>query len=350
MIIKRYLARTMKEALNKIGEELGKEAVIISQRKIKRPGIKGFFSSKIFEVTAANDSKETSIKEKQDTGSSVLLKEVEEMKSMMSTLMVNSNKVAFQGTEEKTEIHNLLQDLDVEDEIIESIMDSLSKSESKEMWKDNLTEIFKGMLSVQVPTMEGTVALIGPTGVGKTTSIAKMAGKLALIDKKKVGLITVDTYRIGAVDQLKTYAEIMNIPFKVVFSIGEMESAVDSMKGCDVILVDTTGRSSKNTMQISELRAYIDKAKASETHLVISATTKNKDIKIITEGYKPLNYDYVIITKLDETSTYGSILNICYKAKAPISFITTGQNVPEDIKTPTENEVINLILGEISIC
>jgi flagellar biosynthesis protein FlhF len=350
MIIKRYLARTMKEALNKIGEELGKEAVIISQRKIKRPGFKGLFSSKIFEVTAATDSKDTPIREKQDVGSSMLLKEVEEMKSMMSTLMVNSNKLAFEAVSEKSEIHNFLAELDVEEEVIENIIDNLSKSGSQEMWKDSLVEIIKEMVSVQVPTMEGTVALIGPTGVGKTTSIAKMAGRLALIEKKKVGLITVDTYRIGAVEQLKTYAEIMNIPFKVVFSIGEMESAIESMKGCDVILVDTTGRSSKNTMQISELRAFIDKAKASKVHLVISSTTKNKDIKIITEGYKSINYDYVIITKLDETSTYGSILNICYKAKAPISFITTGQSVPEDIKTPTESEILNLILGEKSIC
>lgn len=101
--------------------------------------------------------------------------------------------------------------------------------------------------------------LVGPTGVGKTTTIAKLAGKLSLIDKKKVGLITIDTYRIGAVEQLKTYADIMNIPFKVVFSIKDMEKAIIDLDYCDVILVDTTGRSSKNMMQISELRAFIEK-------------------------------------------------------------------------------------------
>lgn len=130
----------------------------------------------------------------------------------------------------------------------------------------------------------------------------------------------------------------------------DMAKAIDNMKSCDIILIDTTGRSSKNEMQISELRAFIDKVQTSNVHLVISCTTKNKDIDVIVNGYKKLNYSDIIITKLDETSTYGSILNILQLAKKPISFVTTGQNVPEDIKIMEPEELAKLVLGEDIIC
>lgn len=206
------------------------------------------------------------------------------------------------------------------------------------------------MISISKAEMKGPIVLVGPTGVGKTTTIAKLAGKFSLIDKKRVGLITIDTYRIGAVEQLKTYADIMNIPFKVIFTLNQIETALESMKDCDVILIDTTGRSSKNIMQISELRAFVEKIKTDNIHLVLSCTTKNKDIDSIVQGYSVLGYNNIIITKLDETSTYGSILNILYSAKKPLSFITTGQNVPEDIKNISASEISSLILGEDSIC
>jgi flagellar biosynthesis protein FlhF len=173
---------------------------------------------------------------------------------------------------------------------------------------------------------------------------------MALVEKRKIGLITIDTYRIGAVEQLRTYADIMNIPFKVVFTMKDMEKTLREMDSCDTILIDTTGRNSKNKMQISELRAFIDKVRTDNIHLVISCTTKNKDIDAIVEGYKQLNYSDVIITKLDETCTYGSVLNILQAAKKPISFVTTGQNVPEDIKSMSSEELAKLVLGEDIIC
>ena len=220
------------------------------------------------------------------------------------------------------------------------------ESETKEILRD----IFEREILVTTGQFKGKVALVGPTGVGKTTTIAKLAGRLALVEKKKVGLITIDTYRIGAIEQLKTYAEIMNIPFKVVITIKEMEEAIESMSDCDVILIDTTGRSSKNTMQISELRAFIEKADPDFVNLVVSATTKNKDIKNILNGYSDLGYDSIIITKLDETTVYGSIYNIAKRSNKPISFVTVGQNVPDDIKIPEKEELARFILGEETLC
>jgi flagellar biosynthesis protein FlhF len=387
----------MNEAMTRIRYELGKNAVIISQRKIRKPGIKGLFSSKLIEVTAAVENssqkekpennkkdnlensiesikklmeKEINLKQQEVTTATVvsnntkalkessnkstvnedfLYREMQEMKSMINKIIdKDSIKYNTKGElDEKQILIERLRENDVEEEVIESIFKDFTDDENI---SDFLRRQIGEKIEINTEPLSGKVVLVGPTGVGKTTTIAKLAGKLALIEKKKVGLITVDTYRIGAVEQLKTYAEIMNIPFKVVITLKDMEEAVKSMKECDVVLIDTTGRSSKNSMQISELRAFIQKVNSKNIHLVVSATTKNRDIESIVKGFGILEYENIIITKLDETSVYGSILNIVELAKKPISFLTTGQNVPDDIKCFSKKEIINLILGEDTIC
>jgi flagellar biosynthesis protein FlhF len=387
MIIKRYLVNNMNEAMTRIRYELGKDAVIISQRKIRKPGVKGFFSKKVIEVTAAienvkkteedmtesiiairkaaeneafpknkyifsdkeNVEKEehkeiTELNESKDNVE--LIREMQEMKSLITDMMTK----APEKMSRRTKLQIKLEDCDLNEKLIKKVINKAKTMDDQIEETQKAKIALEKMIPISKVKMEGRVVLVGPTGVGKTTTIAKLAGRLSLIEKKKVGLITIDTYRIGAVEQLKTYADIMNIPFKVVLSIKEMETAVKAMNSCDVILIDTTGRSSKNTMQISELRAFIERVATDNIHLVISSTTKTKDVDSIVEGYNVLNYNNVIITKLDETSTYGSILNILDAAKKPLSFITTGQNVPDDIKCISPAEVSNLILGEDNIC
>ncbi|MDS0524093.1 flagellar biosynthesis protein FlhF [Clostridium sp. SHJSY1] len=374
MVIKKYTAKNMNEALTRIRYELGKEAVIISQRKIKKPGIKGFFSGKLIEVTAAIENstlgatKKTEEKQVEDSfekslndlkkvmnkefgekkpvqvekESSKIESEVAEMKELLNQVIKNTDK----GEAQEDELLTLIKDLDIDVDFYDELKDKVGSEEPRK----KLREVIESEIEIAEDELHGNVVFVGPTGVGKTTTIAKLAGRLSLIDKKKVGLITVDTYRIGAVEQLKTYAEIMNIPFKVVITMKEMEEAVESMKDCDIVLIDTTGRSSKNTMQISELRAFVQKANPNSINLVISATTKNRDIKTILEGYKELDYKSVIITKLDETSVYGCLYNIQKVANEPLRFVTTGQNVPDDIKAPTKNDIIRFIFGEEILC
>ena len=384
MVIKKYLVKDMNEALTRIRYEMGKDAIIISQRKVRKPGFSGYFKPKMVEVTAAlennkidknskykknddidinesinsikklmkdktkelNKSSENKKEEITINPASIddnIKDEVKEIKDLLNKVIKNTAK-----EKEEDEVVSYLRDIDVEEALVEDLL--RKEYDSLDKFKEDFKELIKEDVKISTEGLYGKVVLVGPTGVGKTTTIAKLAGRLALIDKKKVGLITIDTYRIGAVDQLRTYAEIMNIPFKVVITLKEMESAVDDLKDCDIILIDTTGRSSKNTMQISELRAFTQKIVPDCTMLVISGTTKNRDIDTILNGYSELNYEKLIITKLDETSTYGSIYNISKKSSKPIAYITTGQNVPDDIKSPSFEEIEKLILGEDNIC
>ncbi|MBU3198705.1 flagellar biosynthesis protein FlhF [Clostridium estertheticum] len=404
MIIKRYIVNTMNEAMTRIRYELGRDAVIISQRKIRKPGIKGFFSAKSIEVTAAvenevNDKKENTVNnnrsnnelnnielnsieaikkvvqqenenisnskvvQKQnssvhkvsnqsDNNSENLMSEMMEMKTMISALS-QKREPAIAGKpmgNKKSDIEKILIDNDVDSENIENIMVKIKNDKTEKTDFEKLKIVLKEMIHVIKPKLQGRIVMVGPTGVGKTTTIAKLAGRLALAEGKKVGLITVDTYRIGAVEQLKAYADIMNLPFKVVYNMNDMDKAIESMSECEVVLIDTTGRSSKNKMQIAELRTFVEKADTKNIHLVLSSTTKNRDMKYIIEGYRILNYNSIIVTKLDETATYGSILNILETAKIPLSFVSIGQNVPDDIKELSADSIVSLILGEDTIC
>lgn len=383
MVIKKYLVKNMNEALTRIRYELGKDAIIISQRKVKESGIKGYFRPKLIEVTAALENNKLDKKSKfsienkndidfKDSLDSIkkiiaekndkiiktdainekveltkddnnIKDEVKEIKELLNKVIKNTNK-----EEERDIVLDYLKDIDIDDELISELL--IKEYDNIDDFKEYFKSLLENEIEVFTESLDGKVVLVGPTGVGKTTTIAKLAGRLALIEKKKVGLITIDTYRIGAVEQLKTYAEIMNIPFKVVITLKEMENAVSELENCDIILIDTTGRSSKNSMQISELRAFTQKVNADHIALVISGTTKNRDIHTILNGYSEIGYEKIIITKLDETSSYGCIYNIIKKAQKPIAYITTGQNVPDDIKVPLKNEISKLILGEGTIC
>lgn len=378
---KEFIGEDINVLMFNIKKELGKNAIILEKKEERKPGVKGLFSKKkniritagietcpinnikkdnnnevaeqqqlhqVQQVARQMAQEKQSLEQNSQIKDIFLLQEMQEMKKLINSMSANVDK---ESNTNINKLNKMLEDLDVNKDTIiylRSLMGDLS-SEDIDMNK-KIYETLKDVVEVSNEELSGNVVLVGPTGVGKTTTIAKMAGRLTFIENKKVGLITLDTFRIGAVDQLKIYCEIMNLPFKVVLNSSEMEKAIEEMKDCDVVLIDTTGRSSKNLMQLNELRTYITKAKTDNIQLVVSSTTKDKDIKTIVEGYKQLNFRKVIITKLDETNTYGSILNIINYAKKPISFLTVGQQVPEDIISPTKEKIIKLILGVDNIC
>ncbi|MCC0633019.1 flagellar biosynthesis protein FlhF [Clostridioides sp. ZZV15-6388] len=338
MMTKKYTADTIQDAMNLAKMELGDNITLIDKKEVRKSGIRGIFSKRDIELTVGWEKRDNV--EQND-----LKREVEQLKSIISNMGFDNK-----NDNDIDKICKNLLNLELNEEIVESIRTDLQEMKFNGIdTSKNLVESLKKKIKIENPTINGKIALVGPPGVGKTTTIAKLAAKLVFEENKKVGVITIDTYRIGAVEQLKIYTDIMNIPFKGVISPDEMELALDEMKDCDVVLIDTTGRGYKNSMQILEIKNLIDKAETDNIHLVLNCTTRENDTKAIIDSYKNVNFKSLIITKLDETITYGSIFNIVNYAQKPISYITIGQNVPDDIIKPNEDKIIRLLLGVESI-
>ena len=196
------------------------------------------------------------------------------------------------------------------------------------------------------PGQQKVVALVGPTGVGKTTTIAKLAANFRLRDGIKMGLVTVDTYRVAAVEQLRTYAEIIDLPMKVVTSPLDMRRALDELTGLDLVLIDTAGRSPRDELQIQELKTLLAEADVDEVHLVLSLTASVRSLEATAEKFAAANTTSIILTKLDEAAGMGSLFSVSRKVPLPISYLTTGQDVPDDIEPAHASRIARLVLGQ----
>ncbi len=183
------------------------------------------------------------------------------------------------------------------------------------------------------------VALVGPTGVGKTTTIAKLAAHYRLREKKRVGLITVDTYRIAAVEQLRTYADIIDLPMRVVTTPREIRQATADLANLDLVLLDTAGRSLKDEVQIQELKSFLTEAGVQDVHLVLSAVTGTRTLMRTAESFADVGTTALILSKLDETTNLGNLLPLLRECQLPLSYVTNGQNVPDDIAVARASEL-----------
>ncbi len=366
MKIRKYFASDMKEGLVRIKKDLGSEAVILHSRRVRRRGLSGYFTPRQMEIIAAVDQK----KHEPQLNSVMLKKAVEkegQISSMAGELETLKNTVSELSTAASSgsaghqasglmskkkssnywrsylEHHdldpNLLEEIFVEAEVEAAVPGRMSHS--------RMAEILQEKAGSRVSSTAGfnsrSQIFIGPTGVGKTTTLAKLAARSSFNFNEKVGLITIDHYRIGAVEQLRTYAEIMDLPLEVVINPQDLFKVMMRLEGCERIFIDTAGRSTGCEDQLGELLPYIDLLLPADIHLVISATTRRQDIGYITERFRRLKYNRLIITKLDETNAYGAALNGAYYTKLPLAYLTDGQRVPEDLKPASEVDLAGLL-------
>jgi len=253
------------------------------------------------------------------------------------------------------QVEQRLRNNDIHEALTKAIIDAVySQTQPSESQDRRLLEKRLALLVLQLirqaPAIESVktpgykVALLGPTGVGKTTTVAKIAANLKLNHGRKVALITSDTFRIAAIEQLQTFANIAGIPLSVVYSPTEMQQEIERYRDYDFILIDTVGRSQKNQRQLSELKEFLDAADPHERHLVLSLTNGKRTLFDVATRFSDLNPNRFIFTKLDESTTPGVMLNLLYKFQLPVSYLTTGQTVPTDLRPAHLKEMAKLIL------
>jgi len=371
MKVKRFIGQNTQEAMQKISDEMGKDAVILNTRKIRQKGITGFFKKPLVEVVAAVD-------EHVPQNNQMLNTQISRLYSQKQTFSVNENTPAvLKRLENQIEIINkLVNRLTHGVSVVEntsrlpvkpaflSYYEQLLKNEIHEdiakviiekaisFYEEERTE-FESCLNkvlleylgpsqpLQLPDGQRKIVMfIGPTGVGKTTSLAKMAAIFSIQQQKKVGLITADTYRIAAVDQLKIYAEILEIPLSILYSPKEVVDALHQHRDKDVILIDTAGKSIRDRAQEKEIMELINLSNADEIYLVLSCNTSYAGCKNIIDSYNFLPDYKLFFTKIDEASNCGTIINCRYMTGKPLSYITNGQNVPDDIEVANPEKLL----------
>lgn len=393
MRVKRYIGDTLQDAMIKVKMDMGKDAVILHTRKFKEGGFFGFFGRQKFEVTAAVEDPVQPPAKDPATASAApapiaaaagtgavkpqslaavteleeadekpdLHEEIQEMKSMLNEMInqMDADQDVKVLPKPFQRYHQVLIDNDVDDKLAKKILKDIFKSLSREETADSdavgaaLEQQLMKLLKKPRPISfkrnglnQQSIALVGPTGVGKTTTIAKLAATFSIVDKKKVALITADTYRVAAVEQLKTYGEIIGIPVDVVYTPQELQEAIASHVDKELILIDTAGRSHKNAEQMVELKSFLDVAEPSDIFLVLSATTRYLDMLDIVNSYSDIPITRLVFTKLDETSAYGAILNVISRTQKCLSYVTAGQNVPDDIEIADPVKIAKMIARE----
>ncbi|MEH7234755.1 flagellar biosynthesis protein FlhF [Bacillus sp. JJ1562] len=385
MKVKKYIAHSMPEAMKMIRAELGSEAVILNSKIVQTPGFFGLFRKKNFEVIAAVDpeaprrqmvqpkEKERKVpvinkqiepqkhvvrepinqyEARESPGAPELLKEIQELKTAMKEL--SSDISLYTGPLQEMNQLMLHQEVDstIRKEIMSNLLEKWYLASEKASFEDvqnwakdcmskKISKVDYGGLSYQ----KKYINVVGPTGVGKTTTIAKIAADCMLRDKKRIAFITTDTFRIAAIEQLKTYAKILSAPVEVCYSFEDFKKAKEAYKDYDLVFIDTAGRNFRNEKYIDDLNNLIHFSNDMETFLVLSLTSKMNDMKVIYEQFSKISISKFIFTKVDETANYGAMVNLIVDSGIGVAYLTNGQNVPDDIVNASPSLIANTILG-----
>lgn len=403
MIIKKYTAQTETEAIMMAKEELGSTAIVMNMKSIKPRGFKKLWMKPSVEITAAVDESPAAVKKPNKTeavaapveASRTELKSadaqaIEERLNNLAMLLeqkmaneVKRDKIVSETAEmakvgqgvgqdsseeteavdEETKARDRFIDLvftqlrgnEVNENYAKSIIEELRDKDSKTPIDELLGFVYQKLVLKlgeihKIEPIDGMTKFlffIGPTGVGKTTTIAKLTAQFMLKEDLKVALLTSDTYRIAAEEQLKTYAGIMNVPIDIIYTPEELKDKLETYKEYDLVFVDTVGHSYKNQEQCEQLQMLLDSIpiEQRDVYLVLSATTKYTDLLRITKTYEAMTKYSMIFTKLDETGAYGNLLNLKLATGAMLSYVAWGQNVPDDLGEVNAQEIAKQLLG-----
>lgn len=375
----------MQDAMAMIKNELGRDAVILHTRKLKKGGFFGFFSRELIEVVAAvEEPKHPEVKKNANPNktasnfvplipaksvekaivattepvvSGAMEQEIKELRKMVEQVLgqLPQSKTA-DANEEESLFYQILCQNDIDKSIVQQLLQGMPTSnslltaqadEAKKLILQRMRLVLEKVEPIQLDHETcKIVALIGSTGVGKTTTIAKIAANFSLKDGYKVAMITSDTYRIAAVEQLKTYADIIGVSLDIVYTHEELKEALARHSDKNLILIDTAGRSPSNGDQLEELQKLLSVNPKIEKHLVISATTKYKDAVEVVEKFSVCQPEKFLFTKVDETSNWGTLFNLLYRYPIKLSYITNGQNVPDDIEIANADQFAQRLLQE----
>ncbi|WP_341322701.1 flagellar biosynthesis protein FlhF [Solibacillus sp. FSL H8-0523] len=391
MKMKKYNATSIAEAMKQIRADLGEDAIILNSKVVVKKKFFGLVKNKSYEVVAGYDriekkptisnlpdipaytslnneqqhipsqpmkqSEEPAFAQAPQADSSLpsnLVKEIADLKSIMQSMQRMSTQSQY--PDELLPFVDFLKQQELGEELITAISDELFMHYHKnhEISWENMQNIAKDFLRKELYALpisglsyeKKYINVLGPTGVGKTTTIAKMAARSVLEKKKKVGFITTDTYRIAAIEQLKTYAALLQAPVEVVYNAEDYATAINKLAHLDLIFIDTAGRNYREAKYVNDLKTLINFSEQAESYLVLALTAKQKDLESIIEQFKDLTIEKFIFTKLDETNSIGTMFNLMIKYNKGLAYYTDGQEVPEDIEQPNSDSLLELFFKE----
>ncbi len=378
MKVKKFVAPTLKEASALMKNELGSEAFILSTRVINKRTDLGI--QKHFEITSGiEEEMEVISAETRTSATSNSSSFNDELMKLQQKVVGNKSSSRSYYDEDPIVIEpkrkkrekisaeqyfklltvyvNKLVHNEVSKPIIKSIVNQLKKS--KEFINpSNIEDYIITSLSSQIPTTsfeikkrgkQKIVAIVGPTGVGKTTCIAKLAAISKILNNLKIGIISIDTYRLGAIDQLRIFSEVSNIDMLVAYEAKEMPKLIKKFSDKDLIFIDTAGRGQKNREELEKTKEFLDIVRVDKTYLAVSATNSTKNLEDVTNKFELFDYSALILTKIDEGVVFGNILNVVVNSKIPLIYLTNGQVIPDDIIAADSDFIAKMVVtGEIS--